>query len=277
MVITVLNQKYHCNSNRGISKYEKNGLLDMLNYIIEWDKSEFPKKLKEGGDPKKDEDWIEDREFLGKDPILNPGDMFVTRGQVFAVNDEKTLVLAVSETGWGAAKRLIEEDIVEEFNLFNNFDVDNVTFESSSSDDIPSNFVDFPVSYVKMRLFNKKFKAGRFDKETIIKTTIDESELLVFPTTIYIKPWKISYNPDEHEESDMKLISEGLLSWFYREYERLVVDDIPQNEEEKSEEFNEALKELINELGEENVQKLSKEELLKKITEKTVEKMLKKS
>src|SRR5574344_1451844 len=111
MIIEVLEQKYKVNCNRGIAKIEKPYLLTELNMIIEWDFCTFPKTL----DPdklEKDEDGniippketdprelesllIENKKFLGDDPELKPGDVFLFRGQVIAVNSETMLVLVV--------------------------------------------------------------------------------------------------------------------------------------------------------------------------------------
>ena len=108
MRITVLPNRYRVGSNKGIFALDEPGILNKLNSIVCWDSSLFPIKPKENeSDPN-----IEDREFLGIDPELAPGNMFIVKGgQVLAVENKDRLILVMSETGPLALQNLYEKEI----------------------------------------------------------------------------------------------------------------------------------------------------------------------
>ena len=116
MVIEVLEQKYKVGCNRGMGYIEKNYLLTQLNTIIEWSFCTFPKHENEDGEE------VEDRKFLGEDPELKPGDVFLFEGQIIAIDSEKRMVLIVSETGRKALDRIWTDVIEPEIEMI--FDID---------------------------------------------------------------------------------------------------------------------------------------------------------
>ena len=266
MIIEVLDQKYRCGCNRGVSKIEKPGILGKLNAIIEWDFCKFPRINKEDSELTADEKELKDkinglggtsdtikelsgaikelldqsgitdlsvlddkftkenRTVLGEEPELKPGDCFLFKGQVIAVNDNDSLVLIVSETGALALERVWEEHIEPELKLmFNTYETGEVTHEVSSIDSIPENFEgNYSVPYYLYKIWKDRFVKGRgyLEKNLCIKTTI-ESEITFLPVTIYLLDWSVRYNLEEIEEDQIELVTHELLSWFYEKYSRL--------------------------------------------------------
>ena len=228
MVIEVLSQNYNCQENsdncKGMSIYKKDQLLFMLNLVIEWDKSKFPIKLKDGADPEVVESYEEDKKFLGDDPLLRPGNMFLYDGQVFGINSSSEIVLGVSETGPGAARRFVEDILIPEFELANNFDVDKVSYNELSSGETETKNGNYTVLNVKnsiMEIFNNKFKEGRFPVDTYLEVTIEDSELIFQPVKLIFNKWNVFYESSYIDEDYAKDLVYGTIAWFYRETDRI--------------------------------------------------------
>lgn len=259
MIIEILDQKYRCGCNRGMFKLEKPGILGKLNAIIEWDFCKFPRIDKDDSELTQEELELKDklkglsgaadaikelldqsgitdisilddkftkenRSSLGEEPELRPGDCFLFKGQVIAVNDNDSLVLIVSETGALALERIWEEHIEPELKLmFNTYETGEVTHEVSSVDKIPEKFEgNYSVPYYLYKIWKDKFVHGRgyLEKGLCIKATI-ESDITFLPVTLYLLDWSVRYNPDEVEEDQIELVTHELLSWFYEKYSRL--------------------------------------------------------
>lgn len=237
MVIEVLAEKYKVGCNRGMGKIEKKYLLTELNTIIEWKWSSFPKKPKdEQPEEGKEPEYIEDREFLGKQPELKPGDCFLFDGQVIAVDSEERLVLIVSETGGNALERIWGDHIEPEIDLiFNEFPINDVEYEAASKDSIPGNYEITTPPYNIYKIWKDHFVAGRFEDndDLCIKCTVDSDDL-IFPATIYMKKWSVMYDPNEFmDEEQAKNIVHQAISWFYEnEYREVYVK--PKEPEEKN-------------------------------------------
>lgn len=217
MIITVLPNKYRVGSHKGIMALDEPNILTKLNQIICWDASHFPYKIKE----KETDPDIEDTEFLGTDPELVPGSMFIYKdGQVIAVESEDRLVLIMSETGPLALQNIYNNEISLEFELRFNYNGGNVTFEKKELKDIPDNFESYTVPYNLMMVFKNNFLLGRdYPRKDLCLEVNIESDSFVLPTTVYIQDWKISYDPiivDTEQASDM---AKEVIAWFYNHYE----------------------------------------------------------
>lgn len=250
MIITVLGQKYKCGCNRGMTALEKPSLLPKLNSIIEWDLCEFPTKLEEkeivtssdgGKDDIKTKSMVEveDRNFLGDDPELKPGNCFLFEGQVIAVDSNDRLVLLVSETGHGALDRIYEETIKPEIELtFNGFEDTNAKWEvpNDSTDFLKQFDGEYKVPYHLYKIFKDHFVEGRGFLKTgmVIKATM-ESDNFVFPIDFCLTDWKIKYKTSQLEEDEIESAVIELLSWFYSNYPRI---SAPKKKSETPENLN---------------------------------------
>lgn len=237
MIIEVLEQKYRVGCNRGMAKIERPYMLTELNLIIEWKLCKFPEVLDENALPKdengkptipEDKEELkkyikEDRTFLGDEPELKPGDTFLFRGQVIAVNSETELVLVVSETGRNSLERVYEEEIKPEVDMiFNDFEIESVEYEESKMDEIPDNFERTTPEYKYYKIWKDHFIAGRYsdDSELCIKCKVDTGDL-VYPATIYMLKWAVMYDPEEFmNEEHAKNIIVQAISWFYENESR---------------------------------------------------------
>lgn len=223
MIITVLPNKYRCGSNKGITSIEYPGLVVKLNQIINWDLSKFPLKPKENPD---DPD-IEDREFLGPDPKLVPGSMFIYRdGQVIACDSDDRLILVMSETGPLALQRIYDNEISLEFDLKFNYWGGDVTFEKSELSSVPDNYKSYTIPYYLMMVFKNYFLLGRDypRKDLCLKCTLD-SDNYIMPVTLYMQDWKISYNPLEVFDEQIGDTTKELIAWFYNNFEPIKIEE----------------------------------------------------
>lgn len=169
MIINVLDQMYKVGCGRGINGLEKPDLLNKLNAIIDWTKSEFPPK-QVGEEEKQVTDMEgniitetvpilkENRDFLGDDPELKPGNCFEYRGQIIAIDDPNTLVLIVSETGPFALERLWDEVISPEIELmYNDYPINSVNIEDVPENSIPENFEEGRIDWKYWRIWKDIF------------------------------------------------------------------------------------------------------------------------
>ncbi len=236
MIITVLPNKYRIGSNRGITFLEEPNILAKLNQIICWGSSHFPYKTKENeSDPD-----IEDTEFLGQNPELVPGSMFIVNGgQVIAVENKDKLILILSETGPLALKNMYENEISLEFDLKFNYWGGSAVFEKKELSDIPKEYESYTVPYNLMMVFKNNFLLGRDypRKDLCLKVTLD-SDNYILPATVYIQDWKISYDPvivDPEQAPDM---AKEVIAWFYNNYEPIRIELPKEKEEDLQQEGN---------------------------------------
>lgn len=244
MIVTVLSQIYKCGCNRGIAKIEKPSLLPKLNSIIEWDLCEFPTKLEKKVEKETDEEGkevevekqveVEDRNFLGDEPELKPGNCFLFKGQVIAVDSVDSLVLVVSETGYGALDRLWEENIKTEIDLmFNNYDTDVIwkAVEGEDQEKIDKEYNQiYKVPYNLYKIWKDRFVEGRgFLKTGLMIEVKMESENYIFPINLVFEDWTVRYKEIELEEDEVGYAVKECISWFYNKYKRIV----PKKEEKK--------------------------------------------
>lgn len=244
MVIEVLGQKYKCGCEKGLSELKVPGILVRLNSIIEWDFCVFPIESKETDEEEEvvigqDDDGndikekvkkviqVENRKFLGEDPELKPGNVFLYKGQIIAVDSPDRLILIVSETGYNALNRVYEENIKTEIDLlYNNYYIYSVNYEVVEDGVIPPEFdMTYSVPYNLYNVWKERFVNGRgfLEKGLCLKATM-ESEDFVFPVDFIMTDWDIRYKSSqfsEDEEDIVKLATHELLSWFYETYRRV--------------------------------------------------------
>ena len=235
MIIKVLGEQYRIGSKKDNVGVEKPNLLKDLNSVIEWDFCRFPIKLKDDGDWQKAEDYIEDREFLGKKPELKPGNTFYWQGQVFAIESDRELKLIISETG-GLAPQRFYENLKIELELLKDHEVDEVIVEKVEN--CPDNLEVYRPQYEEMKMWANKYMLGRFEREDIIKVTVKSEEKYIFGQQEFlVSGWKILYNKDEIEPDEIPDTVTSGLGWLYKNVERLPIP-IPEKEENTKEEGN---------------------------------------
>lgn len=224
MIVNFLKDKYRCGSNLGYSAVKKKNLLKDLNSIIEWDFCVYPKKLKEGGDAQKEEDWIEDKEFFGKgaERKLVPGNMFVFDGQVIAVDNEEQLVLCVTETGYYALQRFYDSFVMSEVKLNNNNTAEDFCFSEIDVLDDKKFDKEFSVPYYLMKIWRDKVQKTRWnkDKGLLIKTEFIPKDF-IYPIELVIKDWKVCYNSEDVPDDMIEDTSIEMLSWFWNNTVRI--------------------------------------------------------
>lgn len=230
MIIEVLSQKYRCGCERGMAEFVLPGILIKLNSIIEWDFCRFPEEIvQEKADPTDEnsqvvERKIEKRNFLGDDPELKPGNYFLYKGQVIAVDSEDRLILIVSETGYGALDRIYEENLKTEFEMmFNEFNVEDVKWEVEESGIIPDEFDEvYQVPYNYYNIWKERFVAGRgfISPGLCLKVTM-ESDTFWGPLDFYMLDWSVRYKSSQLEPDEVEYAVKELLSWFYDHYKRI--------------------------------------------------------
>lgn len=230
MIIEVLSQKYRCGCERGMAEFVLPEILIKLNSIIEWDFCRFPEEIvQEKADPTDEnsqvvERKIEKRNFLGDDPELKPGNCFLYKGQVIAVDSEDRLILIVSETGYGALDRIYEENLKTEFEMmFNEFNVEDVKWEVEESGIIPDEFDEvYQVPYNYYNIWKERFVAGRgfISPGLCLKVTM-ESDTFWGPLDFYMLDWSVRYKSSQLEPDEVEYAVKELLSWFYDHYKRI--------------------------------------------------------
>lgn len=110
MKVTFLAEKYRVGTNRGLYAHEKEGILDNLNLVVDFEGSTYPRKWVETEDGKGYHETDSTREeTLGKDGLITTGTMFIYEGQVFAVDRPDRLIVCLSESGPLSVKRFVEE------------------------------------------------------------------------------------------------------------------------------------------------------------------------
>ena len=264
MVIEVLAQKYKCGCNRGLAKFEEPDLLSKLNIIIEWDLCKFPSKteevdgdvevdvLDENGNPtgekkkEKVEKEVEDRNFLGDDPELVPGNMFLLDGQVIAVDSENTLVLVLSQTGYMSLQRVWDDLIKPEIELvYNDYPVNNVTWKCLDSFNEDYN-IEARIPFKLYSQWTSHFVDGRTDLKRDqdgklnIECVLDSDDFL-FPIHLILTDHTAFVKDVEFDEEDGEEMSRAVvetLAWFIENYPRSI--NPLEVEKQKQESINKA-------------------------------------
>ena len=264
MVIEVLAQKYKCGCNRGLAKFEEPDLLSKLNIIIEWDLCKFPSKteevdgdvevdvLDENGNPtgekkkEKVEKEVEDRNFLGDDPELVPGNVFLLDGQVIAVDSENALVLVLSQTGYMSLQRVWDDLIKPEIELiYNDYPVNNVTWKCLDSFDEDYN-IEARIPFKLYSQWTSHFVDGRTDLKRDqdgklnIECVLDSDDFL-FPIHLILTDHTAFVKDVEFDEEDGEEMNRAVvetLAWFIENYPRSI--NPLEVEKQKQESINKA-------------------------------------
>lgn len=249
MIYSLTKQKYKVGCNRGKAIFKKEGILDIINSISEWDQIRLPEAQKvtakvdleeyddegnaTGNMIQEDVDFeIEDPQFLvNQGGKLVPGNTIIVGGQVIALDGPDAIVLVVSETGgYGALKRVWEEVIEPEYEL---------TWKSDQPNDITWTELEtwseefdtkFPIPYFLYRIWKDRFVAGRNLKSlgehsvAIKVSMITSFGLLVEMVFTDWEVWINSEDFDVETEFDKETIISSVaeaISWFIEEYPRV--------------------------------------------------------
>ena len=239
MVIEIANATYRKGYGQRLDEITIPSLRAKLNSIIEWDQSVFPPKQKEGSS---EDEWVEDREFLGSVPELKIGTTFKFGNQLIAVESEDTIVLVLSETGIKGLQRVWQEKIKPELDIVYDSDTpDKAEFEKAQVEDIPENWKEVQIPYGTMRLLKDRIIGGREDmfqeKGTCVKVDF-QSSVICYPATLYLLDWSFKYDPADYDEDMMKQVSEELVKALYTRFPR-----VPKPYENPYEKRNQAVRE----------------------------------
>ena len=264
MVIEVLAQKYKYGCNRGLAKFEEPDLLSKLNIIIEWDLCKFPSKveevdgdvevdvLDENGNPtgekkkEKVKKEVEDHNFLGDDPELVPGNVFLLDGQVIAVDSENALVLVLSQTGYMSLQRVWDDLIKPEIELiYNDYPVNNVTWKCLDSFNEDYN-IEARIPFKLYSQWTSHFVDGRTDLKRDqdgklnIECVLDSDDFL-FPIHLILTDHTAFVKDVEFDEEDGEEMNRAVvetLAWFIENYPRSI--NPLEVEKQKQESINKA-------------------------------------
>lgn len=221
MVIEISNATYRKGWGQRLDSVSIPGLLAKLNALIEWDHCLFPPKVKEGTE----NEWEEDRKFLGDEPELRVGLAFKYGNQLLAFEDENTLVLVMSETGIGGLQRVWKEKIVPEIDIvFNSDTPEDLQLEKVDASEVPEEWETHKIPYETMKLLRDKMMPGREDlfepKHMCVKTTM-KSNTIFFPIHLYLIDWGFRYDPNELEEDELEFVEKELVAGLYEKYARI--------------------------------------------------------
>lgn len=264
MIVEILSQKYKCNCGRGLAQYEEPGILDKLNFLIEWDQARYPlvaekQVLVDIPDPANPGDLLEegvqatiykeDKNFLGGVEELKPGNCFLLDGQIIAIDSPDRIVLVLSKTGRNSLDRIVEEVIKPEYSLvFGNEEVD-VKWEAISKEERDKEFKGIcPIPYPEYVIWKNRFVAGReknllVDDHLNVKVEV-KTKIIPIPVTLVLTEWEVAYSTEDFDEEDTSIIqaiAHRVLAWFIQENSRSKVAFEPLGgEKEQMERFIEA-------------------------------------
>ena len=117
MTITINNVDARHISKDALFKVSYSNLLEIINSIIDWDKSEFPKQIDLTSNVDGEPQYVEDRNALGDNPKLRENVLFYFHDQQLLVVDDTTLGLVNSDTGVFGLIRVINDFILPEYKI----------------------------------------------------------------------------------------------------------------------------------------------------------------
>ena len=203
MIIEVTSSTYRKGYGMRLDEVKESGLLEKLNGIVDWNQSSMPPV---SADPN-DDNWVENREFLGTPPQLKVGTGFKVGNQLLAIEDEDTVVLVMSETGVFGLQRIWRDKISKEISIKEGRNLPEFS-EYSVVDimEIPSNTKKCSIPYdITRLLFFERIIPHRPEMEGLshspaavcLKASITFS-FSVFPAEVYItSTGNIYYNPED--------------------------------------------------------------------------------
>lgn len=200
MKVVILAQKYKCGCGKGIHHAKYPGLVETLNTIMEWDLCEWPEKEK----------GVQDKEFLGNPPQLEPGNCILWDGNVIALDDMDTAILIVTETGPFAITRFI--DAVKNEVVFSD-EVKKITI-SESEKEKPEEPGCFRLGYDMWKVFKDKYKQ---EKEVCL--SVMDEETLIFPITVWVDKQSIWFDQGEVEKETIEDLSISIYNYLINKKE----------------------------------------------------------
>lgn len=225
--------------------YEAPGLLDQLNAMVEWKFVEWPKIKNEN------EEEVEQKDYLGVDPKLEPGDAFSIGGggnlQIFRVIDSDRIGLEHTETGGLAMERFKKEILLPEIKYLYNHTISAGQLTIEALDYVPDEFtLEKRVTSSVWKIFSDRFFPGRQDiipGGKIIKASFEvDYSIMPIECCIYNKSFK--FKPDDvmDEPDFLETLVEDLMAAFYNKYPRLQIET---NQDKELEDINKALEKMI--------------------------------
>lgn len=207
-------------SNKAMGSLMRPKLLNMLNFIIEWDYIDLPE---------------------GADIGLKVGDVFQIQNCLLGVQSESELVLMFTDSGPKALDRLWEDSIQPEIDLLSEspYDSENVkvTWSQMTSDLIPAGFKKQVLPFGLYRVFKEKMLQGRHFPENwaiLIKYTNPD---FFIDIPLWFKNDGVYYSDTNEIVSDIiEDISVNALKHVWETLERL--PDTPEEAETEDEEGN---------------------------------------
>lgn len=228
MKIIVIKEKYSCGCGRGLIKFDFPDALEKINKVIDWDGSTFPledyteeelQKIRaatlellenNGGEIKSDENIVaprkEHRDFLGLPPKLKPGDCFSWDDSIFTIEDESNVILLKTQTGPKIVDRF-ELAVELEYELLTRKH-ENTKIEKSGKQ-IPEDAKTMRINYSTWQIM--KERCPEFTEATL---KIENPDILVFPTTVWIKKQDIFYEDFVDKEIIQTLLSD-MYNWIW--------------------------------------------------------------
>ena len=114
MIIQINSEDNRYISKDSVFSISYPNLIEIINSIIDWDKSKFPEEFDITGDEPK---MVENRTVLGDEPKLKERVTFYYKDQFFYVVDNDTLGLINSQTGPLGLIRTINDYILPEYKI----------------------------------------------------------------------------------------------------------------------------------------------------------------
>ena len=221
-----------------LEKYRKDGkgihvevpdLLEKLSTIVDIEHSEFPSRWKETEDGKgyRKEKIAIDEFFKDREKKLIPGDVFVYDGQIFAIEDEKTLCLRVSETGGKAAFRFVDEILNPEYEIAIGKDRNSIENVKVSTDIDICYITDKKFEHIKLPFYISRFmnqRCGFIENggtlAKTIKAEFEDSNVSFCPVTIYITTQNgyVWFDPEEIFDEQAEFLASDFLTWAWNNY-----------------------------------------------------------
>lgn len=214
MIVTFLSGKYRCGSDLGIYAKEKEGYLENLNKVIDFQNCIYPEKYVESEDKTKyvAVKMTPSEFFEGKEQKLEPGHMFVHEGQVFAIDTPDRLVLTLSETGALAVDRFLKDILEAELKLRHtepDWDTRDVTIAEIT--EIPEEKNEISIPYY----LGKAWREGtNLPEKFKIKFCSNYS---LTPVELYISGQTVYYAKDEFTQDEVDYLITEILCYTYQE------------------------------------------------------------
>lgn len=193
MIIEKLKQEYACGCGRGMSSFKYEGILNILNSIIQ------------------------------EDIELVPGNVFEIRSitgtkTIAAVDSEDELIQILSETGPFAIKRLAEEVMIPEYEMRFG-DVSSVSSASIKKvDTMPEDLSSFSPNWCKFNILKDHLMYScDHQREFIYEVTFSHNLNFDIPLTVYLTKSVVWYNEEDVMDPEaLEVAVEDTLAYLYQ-------------------------------------------------------------